>query len=548
MRMQPGHGWVWTAGVLAVSTLVGCYGGRGGQLDAAGETESESGGDGDGDGADDQIPEGCEATHAPIRRLSHTEYANTLRDLLPGATLPAISLAADPRVRGFSNNAGALTPSDLLTRQYYEVARSIARNLDVTSLASCSSNTASCHADFVRDFGRRAFRRPLRSDEVDTFVALFAAGGSYEVGARLVVQAMLQSPDFLYRPELGGENRTLTGYETASRLSYFLWATMPDDALLDAAEAGELDSLAGVQSHVERMLLDDKLRDGVLVFHREWLDLERIRNVMKLEEEGFDAAFAASMQESAERFVWDRLFADDGSIRDLLVSTQIPVDANMAALFGVDPPAQGWHTATVDGTQHAGILTQPAVLASHAYAGYPSPVLRGVFVLDRVLCTPVSPPPPGVDTVLPDPDESPEPLTNRQWYENATTAKGNQCAACHNLINPVGYAFEHYDSMGRHRELDNGMPVDASGTVMGLEYDDGVDLSAQIASSDRFRGCVVDNWITYATGGNAALGGGCVQDDLRQTLIDSDMSAVELVAALALHPMFSRAPLVSEEE
>lgn len=537
----------WLATVVAVGTLASCYGGTRGQpnADDEGDSSSDEGGD---SGADDGIPEGCDATFAPIRRLSHTEYTNTLRDLLPGAELPALNLAADPRVEGFSNNAGTLGPSTLLTRQYYEAARSIARDLDVTSLVACDGAEDGCDARFVRELGRRAFRRPLADDEVQGFLTLFEAGGDFEVGARLVVQSMLQSADFLYRPELGGEDRVLTGYEAASRLSYFLWATMPDDVLLDAAEAGELDTRAGVEAQVERMLADPKAREGLLVFHREWLDLAKVRGMLKLEEENFDDAYAASIQESAERFVWARLFEDQGSILDLLVSSDYPVDATMAALLGVEAPADAWGTAAVDPSKHAGILTHPAVLASHAYAHYPSPVLRGVFVLDRVLCTPVTPPPADVDTVLPDPDDSPEPLTNREWYHMATIEKGAQCAGCHEAINGIGYAFEHYDSMGRYREVDNGMPVDAASEALGFEFADAIDFSAQFAQSERFQGCVVDKWITYATGGTASLGGGCVQADLRQTLVDSDMSAVELIAALARHPMFSRAPVVAEEE
>lgn len=539
--------------LAATLVAVGCYGGRNdmpeGQsgTDGTGGTGAdESGGEADEDSGG--VPEGCEPTAQPIRRLSHAEYRNTLRDLVGEQALPAeLSLAADPRVGGFSNNAAALAPSDLLTRQYYEAARTVARSLDVATLSPCSADEAGCDEQFVRWFGLRAFRRPLEDDEVERMMALYDAGGSFEVGAQLVVQAMLQSADFLYRPELGAEDGRLTGYETASRLSYFLWATMPDEALLTAAADGELDTQAGVEAQVARMLADPKARDGLLLFHREWLDLERIGHVLKLPEEGFDQAYAHSMQESAERFVWETLYENGGSLDELLTSPDVPVDATMAALLGVDAPADGWETVSLDPAQRAGILTHPAVLASHAYAGYPSPVLRGVFVLDRVLCAPPSPPPAGVDTTLPDPDDAAEPQTNRQWYEGATIDKGEQCAGCHVHINGVGYAFEHYDSMGRYRTLDNGQPVDASGASFGLEYGDAVQMSTLFATNERFSECVVHKWTQYATGGVAGLGGGCVRDDLAQTLVDTDMSAVELVAALAMHPMYARAPIAGEE-
>lgn len=539
-------------GLLAVvlASAGGCYrgthAGSGGGSDTDGPASEGSGSDTD-TGDSDALPEGCEAAAQPIRRLSHAEYENTLRDLFGADALPAIDLAPDPRVGGFSNNAAALSPSDLLTRQYYETARTLARNLDVSGLASCADDDSACHEQLVRDFGLRAFRRPLDDEEVDRLATLFDAGGSFEVGARLVVQAMLQSPDFLYRPELGDEDGRLTGYETASRLSYFLWATMPDDELLRAAAEGELSTERGVEAQVLRMLGDDKVRDGMLLFHREWLDLERIGNVLKLPEEGFDAAYADSMQQSAERFVWETLFAEGGSLSDLLTSSEVPVDDTMAALLGVASPGDDWATVQLDPSERAGILTHPAVLASHAYAGYPSPVLRGVFVLDRVWCAPPSPPPEGVDTTLPEPEDGAEPQTNRERYD-AATLKGNDCAGCHSVINPVGYAFEHYDTMGRYRAQDSGQSVDASGAIYEYEYADAIELSAQVATSERFTDCVVDKWIQYATGGVQAPGGGCVGDDLRQTLVDSELSAVELVAALAMHPMYARAPVTGEED
>jgi Protein of unknown function (DUF1592)/Protein of unknown function (DUF1588)/Protein of unknown function (DUF1595)/Protein of unknown function (DUF1587) len=536
--------------VWATLAAGGCYSGTHGA--PAGETDTDTAGSGtaaadsDDDGETEGVPEGCEPTAQPIRRLSHTEYEHTLRDLFGAAALPALDLVADPRVGGFSNNAAALAPSDLLTRQYYEAARALAGSLDVTTLASCNAADAGCDEQLVRELGLRVFRRPLTDDEVERLMSLYDAGGSFEVGARLVVQTMLLSPEFLYRPELGTDDGFLTGYETASRLSYFLWATMPDDALLQAAADGELDTQDGVEAQVVRMLADDKARDGMLLFHREWLDLERVEHVLKLPEEGFDAAYAESMRESAERFVWETLFENEGSLRELLTSSNVPVDATMAALLGVDAPTDGWETVSLDPTERAGILTHPAFLASHAYAAYPSPVLRGVFVMDRVMCNPPAPPPEGVNTTLPEPDDT-APQTNREWYEGATTEKGGQCAGCHTTINPLGYAFEHYDAMGRFRAQDNGFAVDASGAALGLEFGDAIEMSSQLGSSDAFSECVVDKWIAYATGGAGSPGGGCVEADLRATLAQTDMNAVELVATLAMHPMYASAPVVGEE-
>ena len=539
---------VWSAALAIGGVPVGCYSGAGAGNDASttetetdGGLESESGeasGGVDSDaGEDPPIPEGCEPSASPIRRLSHVEYENTLHDLFGEDVVPELALTADPVVGGFSNNAEALTASDLLTRQYYEASRSVAQSLDPNALVGCSDADLGCPEQLIREFGAKVFRRPVTDEEASGFLDLYdKAGGDFDVGARIVVQAMLLSPSFLYRPEFGDGDGRLSGYETANRLSYFLWASMPDDALFAAAEAGELETADGVESQVRRMLADSKAREGMLEFHRKWLDLDRVHRVLKLPEENFDASVASSMQESAERLVWDTLFEGGGSFADLMTTNEFPLDDTMAALLGQPAPAGDWETVSLDGQERAGILSHPAFLASHAYGGYPSPVLRGVYVLESIVCSPVGSPPASADTTIPEFDPS---MTNRELYEEATIGRGASCAGCHTLINPLGYAFENYDTMGRYRTTDNGRPVDASGEVL--------DLVSQVSMDPRFGQCVADRWITYATGGAENFGGGCVSEDLLEVLADTDMNAVEFVAALATHPVFARAQIVEED-
>ena len=242
---------VWSTALAIGGVPVGCYSGAGAGNDASttetetdGGLESESGeasGGVDSDaGEDPPIPEGCEPSASPIRRLSHVEYENTLHDSFGEDVVPELALTADPVVGGFSNNAEALTASDLLTRQYYEASRSVAQSLDPNALVGCSDADLGCPEQLIREFGAKVFRRPVTDEEASGFLDLYdKAGGDFDVGARIVVQAMLLSPSFLYRPEFGDGDGRLSGYETANRLSYFLWASMPDDALFAAAEAGE---------------------------------------------------------------------------------------------------------------------------------------------------------------------------------------------------------------------------------------------------------------------------------------------------------------------
>jgi hypothetical protein len=496
----------------------------------------------------------CDARPQPIKRLSHAEYRNTLRDLLPTVELPALELVSDETLEGFTNNFAALNPSLLLVEQYWNATRAIVEALGPTidQYVSCDMSTGvACAEAFIREFGRRAFRRPLTVDEVADFRALFEqppGDADFRVGVQLTIQAMLSSPSFLYRPELGEERSkdvVLSGYETASRLSYFLWGSMPDETLLQAAESGELSDGAALEAQVRRMLADDHARETILQFHREWLKLAAVDRVLKRPEDNYDAAFRADLKESMDRFVWDTI-QGSGSPKELLTSTRFPVSSRTAALFGVAPPEPGtWLTAEAPAGERAGVLTHPAFLASHAYAGYGSPVLRGVYVLDRILCTPPKPPPPGVATEPPDRGSESAPLTNREAYASATS--GGNCQACHESINNIGFAFEHYDTMGRYRTTDNGQPVDASGEVLDLKYGNAVQLAQGIAESDRFNACVTDKWTTFAVGGGPLSNDPCFLDEVEKTFTDKQFDVKELIVAIATHPKFARAAVVPME-
>jgi len=511
-----------------------------GSSDASTAAGSENTADA-GETGDTSTPSECvPAASAPIRRLSHQEYRNTVADLLPGLALPELTLVSDPSVRGFSNNAEALAPSELLVSQYYRAARSIAEVVveDVTALVPCDPAASDCAAQFITEFGLRAFRRPLTEDEVERYTGLFAVSESFEIGVAATVQAMLQAPQFLYRPEVGVEEAA-TGYEVASRLSYFLWATMPDEPLFEAAQNGGLEQRSGVETQVVRMLADDRARAGFVHFHREWLDFDRIMTVQKLPEDGFDDPVREAVMRSAESFV-ERQYSDpEATFADLLTSNVFAVDARLADVLGVEPPEDGaWAEVEVDPSQRSGILTHPAILAALAYAEYPSPVLRGEFVLDQLLCAAPGPPPPGTDTTLPDRTES-EPRTNREIYEAATTGKGGACASCHLPINAIGYSFEHYDRIGRYRTLDREIEVDASGSFAGQDFTNAVELSAQLANSELFTSCVVEHWVAYATGGDEVLAEGCLTEQLTERVLAEGLGPVELLAEIAMHPVFT---------
>jgi hypothetical protein len=227
---------------------------------------------------------------------------------------------------------------------------------------------------------------------------------------------------------------------------------------------------------------------------------------------------------------------------DLLTSNQYPVTPRIADLLGAESGgSQGWQVVSADASQRAGFLTHPAFLGAYGYGDFPSPVLRGVYVMDRILCAPPSPPPPGVDVTLPEASDenSPEARTNREAYEQVTSVS-TQCGGCHSVINPLGFAFENYDTLGRYRTQDNGQAVDATGVSLGFTFENGVELAKQIAASDAYQQCVVDKMLTFGFGGGPAAGSDAMRDEIQTAFTAADHSLADLVVAIATHDRFSR--------
>jgi hypothetical protein len=505
-----------------------------------------------GAGAPNPMPPvgSCEVSSQPLRRLSHAEYDATVRDLFAGAALPQqFDLAPDQSIGGFTNNYSAMNPSPILIEQYWTAALSIVRAVapKLDEFIPCDAGAGvACGEEFIRQFGRRAFRRTLTDEEVTELRAAFEEGpGStdFKVGVQLAMLAMLQSPNFVYRPEFGvqeGNTERLTSFEAASRLSYLVWGSMPDDELLDRAEALQLGTSDDIAQEVSRMFDSAKAKTGMLRFHREWLKVSKLDTVLKRAEDGFDDATRNAIKESFDRFVWDTLFVNNGSATDLLTSTTFPANTRVAELLGASPVAAGkWENVDVTSTKRAGILGHPSFLAAHAYAGYPSPVLRGVFVMGSILCAPPSPPPADVDVTPPasgEEDPAGEVVTNRDHYNEAT--KEDRCQGCHSIINGIGFGFENFDTMGRYRDTDNGQPVDASGSVLGITYQNEVELASGIAGTDMFRACVVDKWMNYALGGSPLAQDKCFRDDVTKVFAEHDYKVKDLVIAIATHPKF----------
>jgi hypothetical protein len=510
----------------------------------AGSAETE-GGDEDDDEPD--APAGCEGPNvgaSVVQRLTRLEYDNTVRDLLGTDLRLASGFVAEEEALGFDNNGAALTVGELLAEQYLVAAEQLAAEAvqEIDALVPCEPDKGdeACARAFAAAFGQRALRRPLDPAQVDALMVAFdhgAAEGGFVAGIELVIQAMLQSPSFLYRIERGegGEGIVaLDDWEVASRLSYLLWNSMPDDALFEAAAAGQLRSRDEIRTQAERMLDDPRAESVVIDFHRQLLDLDALDGQAKdpTAFPEFSPAVAASMRVEAERFATDVVLHGDASWSTLLLASHTFLDATLASYYGItaDVGEALVRVELPEGSHRGGFLRMGALHAALGKYATTAPVLRGKFVRTKLLCQTLPPPPDDVEFEPPDVDPD---ATARERYAEHTQSPA--CASCHVLMDPIGFGFEHYDGAGAWRAVENGFPVDASGDLVGTQDADGAfdgieALAERLAGSEEARACLVTQWFRYAYGREVTRRDACTIESLDDAFADGDVR--ELVLAL----------------
>lgn len=462
---------------------------------------------------------------APLKRLTRSQYNNTIRDLLGITTSPATSFAADEKVGPFFSNSSAPV-SELLTEQFLNAAESLADTVTTTKLATVApcdltkDDQALCGSKFVDSFGLRAFRRPLTTQERASMVALFESGRAttegYAEGIHRVVQAMLQMPQFLYQMELGVQPAgakdvvALDPYIVASRLSFYLWDSTPDSELLRAAGAGELTTPATLRAQATRLLKDDRAASTIASFHRQWLGMDALGSLEKDQTvyPAFTTPLRDAMAAETDRFTDYVIRNGDGKLETLLTAPFSFVQGPLATLYGVKASTDATKPIDLNPAQRGGLLTQASVLSIQSHAEQSSPIRRGKMIREQFFCQTLSPPPPGVDLTPPMLDPN---IPTRERFEKHRTAK--ECAACHALIDPIGFGFENYDGIGAYRAMEAGKAVDASGELTGTDVDgtfNGVqDLSRKLASSDMVRGCVAQKWFNFSLGRTAGAADAC---------------------------------------
>ncbi len=554
--------------------LGGCYSGvEDFDANAAGGLGGEGGGDDEG-----QVDELCgkpQAGPTSLRRLTRTQYEHTVRDLLGFVPTEAEGFAPDERVGAFKSNAAAPV-GGLQVEQYMDAAESIATSAasDLLSLLPCDPATGedACAEQWLRELAPRAYRRPLSEGDLNRIIEVYStakAGADFETGIRVALQGILQSPYVLYHVEMGdllaeageGEAVPLSGHELASRLSYFLWDTMPDDALFAAASAGELETDEGLELQIERMLEDPRAETAIANFHLQWLGVDELELLEKSPavHPEFDPALARAMREDTASFSNWIIAQGDGRLETLLTGAfTFTEDPALLELYGVERPAghQPGDPIALPAVERAGVLTQPGVLAAHSHADQSSPVYRGKLVRENILCQPLPAPPPDVDNVPPEIEPG---ATTRERLEQHK--EDPTCAACHELIDGVGFGFEHYDATGAYRVEDNGLPVDASGEMVGTEqingeFDGAIELVTRLPEAAEVRECMARQWFRYSLGRMDTAEDSCTMERLSEAFADSDYDIRVLIHEIVLSDAFrhrrpsdeASAPAAGEED
>jgi hypothetical protein len=551
------------AGLAVAALAAACTGSIGGD---------ERGGDGANAGDPSAIPGGAghldPATAcvgapspgaAPLRRLTQSQYNNTVRDLLGDTTRPADAFPPDETLGTFSNNAAALTVSPLLAQAYFTAAEALTTTAltHETTLLPCDPAAVGepkCAQQFIETFGKRAFRRPLAPDEVTELLAIYtdnANGATFDDGLAAVIESILNSASFLYVEEYGVLSQNQNGvvpvgpFEMASRLSFFLWNSMPDDALFAAAEKGELATVEQIAAQARRMIADPKARDATREFYDQWLELRKVGGATKdpTTYSDFTEAARNSMLAETRAFLDYATWQGDGKVETLLTAPISFLDAETAPFYGLSVSGPGLQQTALDPAQRSGILTQPSILASQAKPNQSSPILRGKFVRERFLCQNLPPPPPGL--VIVPPDVKPGVTTRERFAEHTSKP---ECAGCHSLMDPIGFGFEHYDGVGRYRTQDQGLPVDASGELTVTDVDgkfDGVpDLARKLAASQTVKDCIATQWYRYTMARSETDADKCSLAVTEKRFADANYDIRELLVGITTTDSFRYRPEV----
>ena len=515
------------------------------------------------------VPAKCQALAgkpgpAPLRRLTRFEYNNTVRELFGDTSSPANTLPAEELGNGFGNDATAQAVSSLLAEEYGNVAEGIAARATQTSaalgrLASCASTVAagaeeSCARTIIEGLVPRAFRRPLAAGEADPLLGVFRAtrmlsGATFASSVAAVIEAVLLSPDFLYRLEFGVPDKARPGVsrpsgdEMAVRLSYLLWGSMPDEALRAAAKSGELATAQGVLAQATRMLDDQRSHRVVRFFFDNLLPINGLSDLErdKMLYPSYTAAIGALMQEETQRTLEYEIYQGGGTWPAALTSSTTFLNGPLAAFYGTNGVQGSAFQKVALEQRRLGFITQAGVMAGTTHSNRTNPVVRGSFVVQRLLCMKIPLP----DASIADKVKPPDPYSGKTARERYTKHSTDPvCRSCHGVMDPVGFSLENFDAVGLYRERENDVVIDASGELPGGPgtFQGPVEMVRQLAALPEAQRCFATHWIELGFGKTLSGDDECLQAQINLAFYRAGYNVRQLLLALTQSDAFLYLP------
>lgn len=502
----------------------------------------------------------CRVKSAPIRRLTRFEYNNTIYDLFADDTRPGNDLPSEEIGNGFGNDANSMAVSSFLAEQYAKVAEGIAERVvnntaQWQGLHSCvqtlqSSNQQSCADQIIERLLPRVFRRTATSAELQTYKdlqrSLVRNGSDFKQSISGVIEAVLQAPEFLYRVEKGAivDGRLKpTSEEMASRLSYFFWGSMPDDQLLSAAANGQLSTPAQVKAQAERMLADARSRNMIRYFFDAYLPISSLNHLERDPEAypDFNALVGSLMREETQRFMEHMIFEGAGDWASALTAPYTFMNETLARFYGISGVFGDQFQEVPMDSRRLGVLTHAGIMAGTTHSGHTNPVVRGAYVMKKLLCVDIPLPSGDILAQIKPPDPS-SGLTGRDRYSQHS--QDPVCKTCHDKMDPVGLVFEHFDPVGRYRTHENNVLIDASGALpgTGIQVSNAVELVTAIANDPRTHQCFAYNWANFAYGKTIGASESCVKETVTTNFADKGYDIQSLLVDLTQTDAFLYLP------
>lgn len=559
---RAGVRWGLGACLLGATALgTGCYHGRD---DMAGLAEGDTEGEGEDEGEAAALC-GAENANVPghrtLRRMTRDEFDASIRDVfaLDDAAWSGPLLNADPSVEGFNNNAARLIVDDTYAENLYRTAETVgdavADPARLSALLPCASAAdRACAEQFIDTFGRRLFRRALDDAERDRYLSLFdqiSAEEGFERAVRWITVGMVQSPNFVYRSEIGVEGDDglyeLEQHEIATALAYTYTGSSPGEALLQKAEAGQLDSPDAIEAAARALVIDGngqvspQFQARFFSFANQWLSLAKLPNLEKdpTAYPDFTQPVREAMQKETEHFLASVVFEERGTTADMLTASHTYVNGTLAAYYGYgDATGDAFVEVERPPEYGIGLLSQGSLMAVTAHNRSTSPTMRGLEVREKFMCFTPPPPPPGIAEI---PEPNPD-MTTRERYEGHTSNSG--CAGCHKYMDAIGFGFEHLDGDGRYRATEGPYQIDDTGKINllageSMDFEGPTELALQLAELEETSLCVGQQMAAFAYGVDTQEAE-CMVDDVAARLASGELSLLDYYLALSTAPHFLR--------